>query len=58
MLFAEGDVTITEGDVDRSVEEGRQRQGDEYAELLEAEPEAERQRRGLIQRLLRGKHDQ
>ena len=57
VLFAEGDVTITEGDVDRSVEEGRQRQGDEYAELLEAQPEAEERRRGFIERLLRGKRE-
>ena len=56
-LFAEGDVTITEADVERAIEEGRQRVGDEFAQLLEAEPEVERQRRGLIQKLLRGKHD-
>jgi len=57
VLFAEGDVTITEGDVNRSVEEGRQRQGDEYAELLEAQPEGEERRRGFIERLLRGKRE-
>jgi len=55
VLFAEGDVTITEADVERAIEEGRQRVGPEFAQLLEAEPEAQRQRRGLIQKLLRGK---
>ena len=52
VLFAEGDVTITEGDVERAIEEGEQRIGDEFGQLLEAEPEATREKRGLIKRLL------
>jgi len=55
VLFAEGDVTITEGDVERAIEEGKQRVGPEFAELLEAQPEAEERRRGFIEKLLRGK---
>ncbi len=34
----DGEFTITEHDVDRAIEEGRQRVGAEFAELLEAEP--------------------
>ena len=60
VLFAEGDVTITEADVERAIEEGRQRVGPEFAQLLEAEPETKGEKRkrllrSLVQRLLRGK---
>ena len=53
VLFAEGDVVITEGDVERAIEEGRQRVDDTFAALLEAKPQA-KEERGLWARLLRG----
>jgi hypothetical protein len=38
ILFEDDDVLITEDDVDRAIEIGRQRLGDEFAELLEGKP--------------------
>jgi len=36
ILAQQGDVKITKDDVERAIEEARQRVGDEFAELLEA----------------------
>jgi hypothetical protein len=38
VLYSGGDVTITKGDVDKAIAEGRKRLGEDYAALLEAKP--------------------
>lgn len=51
VLYAKGDVVITEGDVERAIEEGGQRLGEEFAAILEAGPMEEE--RGLLARLFK-----